>query len=396
MPKALINKTTKFILVAACLLISLPAAAVRVKDLAFIKGGRQNQLLGFSLVVGLNGTGDTEANLVSRRPLIDALERVGIVLNQADVVGRSIAAVIVTATLPPFAKQGSKVDVVVSAIGNAITLQGGVLLMTPLRTASREVFAVAQGQVQDIPRGLELPGAAELTGNQPLALNPFQNYSATVGRIIEGASIEKEQELSLNLKTRIYLSLISPDFTTAFRIARAINAEFGNNIAKAEDAGAIEISIPPTYLSQTVELISKIENIEVLAGESAKVVIDERSGTVIIGENVIINPVAISHSNINLLIRDEGIYPKTAFTPRQLENEINPPAQQNQAGADQDLSILPVPVYEKDHSVLLAGGTNLKEIVDALNKVGATNQEVIDIIKNLKAAGAMTAELIIR
>ena len=380
--------------------LSTQAFGVRIKDIAYIKSGRANQLIGYSLVIGLNGTGDSPNSLAARGPLIDALTRLGVVLTPNDIVGRSVAAVMVTATLPPFAKAGNKIDVLVSSIGDTLSLHGGVLLMSPLRGANREIYAVAQGQLMDVPKGLESPAALEFTGNQPLEVDPYRNYTPTVARIIEGASIEKEIDHSLNFRTHLYLSLNKPDFTTAYRISNAINQEFHNNIAKAEDAGTIELSIPPSYLSQSVELISRIEKIEINDDQLAKVVIDERSGTVIIGENVTISPVAIALNDISLLIREEGVFPKTAYTPKQLADEKKLEFdEQNQAEADaevKDPSVLPVPEQEKNYALLYNGGVYLKEIVDGLNRIGVTNRELIDIIKNLKTAGALSAELVIK
>ena len=384
---------------------SLPAFGVRVKDIASLNGARPNQLIGFSLIVGLNGTGDTENSLLSRRPLINALERLGVVLNPEDIRGRSVAAVMVTANLPAFAKQGTKIDVVISSLGDALTLQGGMLVMTPLRAANRDVYAVAQGLVEDVPKGIELPASQALTGFARLDVDPYLSVSPTIARIQNGGLIEKEVDLALNARTRIYMVLREPDFTTSYRLASAINREFGASTAKAEDPGRVEISIPQTYLSQTVEFVSKVENLEIETQTTAKVVIDERTGTVVLGENVLISPVAISYKNLNLVIRDEGTFPQTAYTKEQLQREYNPPINQNQnqnnlgqaaQQQNQPYQGLPLPNQEKNNVLYFSGGVDLKEIVNGLNRIGFTNRDLIDIIKNIKAAGAMKADLVIR
>lgn len=369
--------------------------AARIKDLAFLRGGRPNQLVGFSLVIGLNGTGDSAESLLTRVPLVNALERLGVTISAGDVRGRSVAAVMVTANLPPYAKAGQKIDVVASAIGDAITLKGGVLVMTPLRAANNEIYAVSQGALTDIPSGVELPESLTLTGSQPLALDPYQNYLPTVGRVVNGALVEKSIDFDFNLRTHLYLHLLTPDFTTAYRIAEAINKELGILSAKAQDAAAIEISIPKSYLNQVVELIAKIEVLEVLDDTTAKVVIDEHSGMVVVGENVVVNPVAISYNNLNLVIRDEIVGAPNAYVldPQPEDNNQlapNLPIDINQINRQSDIA------KERSNLLMFNGGANLKEIVAGLNRIGVSNRDLIEILKNIKTAGAINAELIFR
>ena len=386
--------------------LSKEGFGVRVKDIAYLKGAKNNQLIGFSLVIGLNGTGDSENSLLNRRPLINALERLGLVLASEDVRGRSIAAVMVTANLPPFAKQGSKIDVQVSVLGDALSLQGGNLILTPLRAANNQIFAVAQGLIEDVPKGIELPASQTATGFTKLEVDPYLSVTPTVSRLVNGAMIEKEIDLALNSRTNIYMNLKEPDFTTAFRIARAINQTFGEKTAKAEDAGTVEISVPQSYFSQTVELVSKIENLEVEAENLAKVIIDERTGTVVMSEHVSIAPVAINYKNLNLVIRDEGIFPQTAYTKEQWQKEFSTPQETNRPNGgngnlqpnanNQNYTGLPLPTQEKNSVLTFKGGVDLRDIVDGLNKIGITNRDLIDILKNIKAAGAMQAEIVIR
>ena len=206
-------------------IISLMACqlwAVRVKDLAGIRGMRDNQLTGFGIVVGLNGTGDSRDSLMSRKPLRNALERMAISITPNEIKGRSIAGVMVTATLPPFAKQGQKLDVTVSAVGDTISLRGGILFVTPLRAHNREVFAVAQGPIVGIPMGVELPGDRSAIGAAEFAFDPRRSTVPTVGFVIGGALVEREINIDLNSRTRLFLNLKEGDFTTAFRLSKAI------------------------------------------------------------------------------------------------------------------------------------------------------------------------------
>ena len=356
-------------------------SAARIKDLSFLKGGRPNQLVGFSIVVGLNGTGDSEGSLANRTPLVNALSRMGITLDPADILGRSIAAVMVTATLPAFAKQGQKVDVLVSAIGDAITLNGGILLMTPLRASNQTTYAVAQGPVSDVPRGIELPDSIAITGNQPLSLDAYQTYLPTVGRVIAGGYVERNIDFELNLRTYLDFTVIEPDFTTSHRIARAINQELGVSVAKAQDAASVIVEVPKTYLDRVVELIARIENLSVHHDQVAKVVIDQRSGMVVMGDNVTIAPVAISYNNLNLVIREQEILSATDQVP------TSDLAEPGLSAAD---------LAQSRNVLLYRGGASLKELVDGLNRIGTTNRELIEILKNIRSAGALNAELIIK
>lgn len=349
--------------------------AVRVKDLASIRGMRENQLIGFSIVIGLNGTGDTERSLMSRKPLKNALERMGISITHDEIKGRSIAAVMVTATLPAFAKQGQRLDVTVSALGDAISLRGGILVMAPLRAPSREVFAVAQGPIVDIPFGVESPDARGITGAEAFKFNPKSNVVPTVGRVVGGALVEREVKLELNSRSRIFLNLKEADFTTAFRLAKEINRELGDGSAKATDAGTVEVSVPASYLGQTVELIAKIENLMVEPDAVARVVLDERTGTIVMGTDVRILPVAISHGNLNITIGDQL-------------NEVKPA--QGEAALEQPM------VNDSNGVLLFKGGVDIKEVVDGLNKIGISNMDLVEVLKTIKSSGALKAELIIK
>ncbi|MGK0289173.1 MAG: flagellar P-ring protein precursor FlgI [bacterium] len=368
------KKSNKFQILGLIALLLIGFAtevlAVRVKDLAGIRGFRDNQLIGFSIVVGLNGSGDTAQSLLARKPLKNALERMGISISLNEIKGRSIAAVMVTATLPPFAKQGQRLDVTVSTLGDAISLRGGTLVLSPLRAPNRKVFAVAQGPITGIPLGIETPAGREILGSTKLKINAKSNLVPTVGKVPGGALVEREIKLNLNARTRIFLNLKQPDFTTAFRLAKVVNRNLGDGSAKAIDAGTIEIAVPASYLGQTVELISKIENLEIQPGTVAKVVLDERTGTIVMGTNVRILPVAISHGNLNITISDlqaaktaRGSTAKKATTANVL---------------------------------IFKGGVDIKDVVDGLNKIGISNSELAEVLKTIKTAGALQAELVIK
>lgn len=374
----------QFFLTIVLLLVSIQATfAVRIKDLAAIRGMRNNQLIGFSIVIGLNGTGDTRDSFLARKPLKNALERMGISVSLEEIRGRSIAAVMVTSVLPPFAKQGQQLDVTVSALGNAISLRGGILIMTPLRAPNREVYAVAQGKIVGIPLGVELPEGRGLIGSTEFQFDPKRNIIPTVGKVIRGAIVEREVNIDLNSRTRIFLNLKEPDFTTAFRVAKIINKELGDGSARSVDAGTVELSVPASYLGQTVELISRVENMEIEPDAIAKVVLDERTGTIVMGTNVRILPIAISYGNLNIQIGSIGL-PTAAPDNQQANN--------NQAN---NQNIAEVESKESSRVILFKGGVDIKEVVDGLNKIGISNSDLMEVLKTIKSAGALQAELII-
>ena len=352
------------------LVFSTPLWAVRVKDVAALRGARDNELIGFGIVVGLDGTGDSQESLLSRKPIVNALERIGISLKSQDILGRSIAAVWLTSTLPPFAKSGQRLDVTAATIGDSVSLRGGILIMAPLRGPDRLVYALAQGPIAGIPKGVS---RALALPEEELAKLPIgSRMVASVGQIIGGALVEKEISLNLNSRARLFMNLHSPDFTTAFRLAKLINQNLGFRSARAQDAGTVEVSVPDSYLGNTVELVSFIENLEISPDHTAKVVLDERSGTVVMGGSVRISPIAISQNGLNIQVK--------------LPNAN----QQSEEGALTEDEILDASVF------MLKGGANLKDIVNGFNKIGASSRDLIEVLKAVKTAGALHAELVIR
>lgn len=351
--------------------LTTPAWGVRVKDIAALRGARDNALIGFGIVVGLDGTGDSQESLLTRKPIVNALERIGISLNSQDILGRSIAAVWLTATLPPFAKSGQRLDITAATIGDAVSLRGGILIMTPLRGPDRLVYALGQGPIAGIPKGVSR-AEAPLPSEELANLSIGSRMVASVGQIHGGAIVEREISLNLNSRARLYMNLHSPDFTTAFRLAKLINQNLGIRSARAQDAGTVEVSVPDSYLGNTVELLAFIENLEITPDHTAKVVLDERSGTVVMGGSVRISPIAISQNGLNIQVKLPTL---------------------NVEGTQGELTegrILASSVF------MLKGGTDLKEVVDGFNKIGASSRDLIEVLKAVKTAGALHAELVIR
>ena len=351
--------------------LTTPAWGVRVKDIAALRGARDNALIGFGIVVGLDGTGDSQESLLTRKPIVNALERIGISLKSQDILGRSIAAVWLTATLPPFAKSGQRLDITAATIGDAVSLRGGILIMTPLRGPDRLVYALGQGPIAGIPKGVSR-AEAPLPSEELANLSIGSRMVASVGQIHGGAIVEREISLNLNSRARLYMNLHSPDFTTAFRLAKLINQNLGIRSARAQDAGTVEVSVPDSYLGNTVELLSFIENLEITPDHTAKVVLDERSGTVVMGGNVRISPIAISQNGLNIQVK------LPTLNVEETQGELT------------EGRILASSVF------MLKGGTDLKEVVDGFNKIGASSRDLIEVLKAVKTAGALHAELVIR
>lgn len=348
-----------------------PAAhAVRIKDIAAIKGVRQNQLVGYGLVVGLKGTGDSDDSLFTIQSLASLLEKMGVTVQSEDIEDvENVAAVMVTAELPPFANQGSRFDILVSSIGDAENLEGGTLLFTPLRAADGQIYAVAQGPVST--------GGFSVSGNSG---DQVQKNFPTVGRVVGGALVEKEVFSDFNQKDSLTLALHKPDFTTASRVAQAINRAFFSQLAHTENAGAIRIRVPENYQGNTVQFVTMIESLGVTPDVVSKVVVNERTGTVIMGENVRIATIAIAHGNLSIQIDESQ---KTSqplpFSPRG-QTVVTPESE--------------IVVQEgKNPLFLVESGVSIGEVVRALNALGVTPRDLIAIFQALKAAGALQAEL---
>lgn len=345
------------------------ADAVRIKDIANIKGVRPNQLVGYGLIVGLNGTGDDDKLKFTIQSMAAMLEKMGVTVRTEDIEFKNVAAVMVTAELPPFPRIGSRIDVLVSSIGDAENLQGGTLLLTPLKAADGQVYAVAQGPVST--GGFDAGGAAG---------GGVQKNFPTVGRVPGGALIEKEIALDFNEKKNLTFVLHQPDFTTASRMAQAINAALNDPAARTRDAGTIEVNVPEKYWGNTVELATLIENLGVTPDTVSKVIINERTGTVIMGENVRISTVAIAHGNLSIQVKEtENVSQPLPFSPRG-ETAVTPDSE--------------VFVEEGNNPIFLVkSGVSIGDVVRALNALGVSPRDLIAIFQALRAAGALQAEL---
>ncbi|MGB9710025.1 MAG: flagellar basal body P-ring protein FlgI [Thermodesulfovibrio sp.] len=359
-----------FIFLAIFLFIS-NASAERIKDIANWAGIRENQLVGYGLVVGLNGTGDKDGTYLYQ-PIANMLSRMGITVNVKDLKGKvkNVAAVMVTAKLPTNVRPGTKIDVQVSSIGDAKSLQGGTLLMTPLTGPDGEVYAVAQGPVSI--------GGFIAAGRAAQAIKNHQN----VGYIPEGAIVEKAVPVNLNAKNELQLLLQFPDITTARNIAEKINDTFKTGIAKALDPSTVAVSVPLNYRGNVLDFMAEVEKIEVSTDLPARVVINERTGTVVIGSHVKITPVALSHGGLTITIKE---------TPE----VIQPPPLAPERARTETVPRTEVKVEEKQASLLEVKGSTVGELVKALNALGVTPKDLISILEALKTSGALKADLII-
>lgn len=362
---------------AAALALGLssgPAAAqsVRIKDLVEFDGVRGNDLVGYGLVVGLNGTGDGLRNSpFTEEIMANILERLGVNVSGEQFRPRNVAAVLVTSTLPPFARAGGQVDVTVSAIGDAKSLLGGTLVMTPLTAADGQIYAVAQGTVIAGGASVEGDGASVVQG------------VPTAGSIPSGARVEREIEFDFSELPRIRLALRTPDFTTAGRIEAAINANAGRRVAEMLDPGTVEIDVAAMRMRSAAHAIGRIENLAIAPERRARVVVDQRSGTIVMGEDVRISRVAVAQGNLTLRIQEEPLVVQpNPFAPG--ESVVVP---RTTVALEQGEGI---------GMAELAPGTSLSEVIAGLNALGVAPRDMIDILKTIKSAGALHADFIVR
>ena len=376
-------------LIAASFLLLAPAmeaaAASRIKDIADFQGIRDNQLVGYGLVVGLNGTGDNlDGAIFTKRSLVGMLERMGVsarnlpddqdtdAFNEDDVESDNVAAVIVTATLPPFARQGSRIDITVSTVGDSSSLLGGTLLVTPLLGADGEVYAVAQGNLA--VGGFQVQGAAE-TVSRGVPTN---------GRIAGGAIVEREIQFDIRNMRNVRLALRNPDLTTARRMAAAINAFLSAPASRASDPGTVELNLPDAFDGDVVDLMTDIEQLRVEPDVVARVVIDEQSGTIVMGENVRISTVAVAQGNLTVRITETPqVSQPGAFAPEGATTEtVDRTNIQIDAGDDNRLGVV-------------AEAVTLQELVNGLNALGIGPRDMITILQAIKTSGALQAELVV-
>ena len=357
------------IALAAAALATPAFATSRIKDLAQIEGVRQNQLIGYGLVVGLNGTGDTLNNAPFTKQSLQAmLERLGVNTRGANLRTANVAAVMVTANLSAFATQGTRLDVTVSALGDAKSLQGGTLLVTPLLGADGEVYAVGQGSVAIA--GFSAEGeAAKITRGVP-----------TVGRISNGALIEREVEFKLNAQRSLRLSLRNPDLTTAKRMAASINDFLGADTAEPTDPSTVLLQIPPRFKGNMIQLLTEIEQLRVEPDQTARIVVDERSGIIVMGKDVRVSTVAVAQGNLTVTIAEEPVVSQPDPLSRG-ETVVVP-----RTGVKVDTG-------DGKRLAVVRAGVTLRELVDGLNALGIGPRDLISILQAIKAAGALQAEI---
>ncbi|MBN8539453.1 MAG: flagellar basal body P-ring protein FlgI [Deltaproteobacteria bacterium] len=312
------------------------AEAARIKDIANVRGVRDNQLLGYGVVVGLKGTGDSKAEFTNKS-ILRMLDKLGMKVEDKEVASKNVAAVIITASLPAFARAGNKLDVSVNSIGDATSLAGGTLIQSPLRAADQNIYAVAQGA---------------------LLVGTGADMHPTVGRLPNGAIIERDVAEDFTARKMFRLTLHNPDFTTAARLSKRINMDLSGKYASAKDAGTVDIIVPFSYEGRAVELLATIESLEVTPDTRAKVIVNEKTGTVVIGDTVRISKVAISHGD--LAVKVDGSKGKSK---------------------------------DGDRVAVFDSGTSVGDLVKSLNQLGVSPRDLITVLQNIKAAGALQGEL---
>lgn len=347
-----------------------------IKNLVQLDGDRDNQLVGYGLVVGLDGKGDTSADAsTARQSLYNMMQNFGVKHNKNEVKSKNVAAVMVTADVKAFAKTGGRIDVLVSSIGDAKTLQGGILLQTPLKGADGKVYAVAQGPV--VLGGFMASGGSG--GNNGGSANVQQNHT-TVGRVIDGAIIEQEIPVHLLKNNSIDLNLLNPDFVTAVRIADCINKNFPS-IAQALSPANVNVIVPEVYRGQLTNFIAQIGTYDVIPDAKAKIIINERTGTIVATEQVRISTVAVSHGNLTITVAEDA--------------KASQPEAFAEKGDTQVVKNATVQVKDTSKSFMMLNEfPTVQELTGALNQIGATTRDMITILQSIKAAGALQAELV--
>jgi flagellar P-ring protein precursor FlgI len=346
-----------------------PVPGTRLKELVSLEGVRDNQLIGYGMIVGLAGTGDHQQTVFSYQSLGNLLQQMGVSINPATIRVTNTAAVMVTATLPPFAQPGMRIDVTAGAMGDANNLQGGLLLLTSLKGVNGQVYAIAQGSV--VTGGF----GAGRAGNTATVNHP------TVGRIPGGALVERGAP-SIQPKDRLKLQLRAPDYTTALRISAVINQKYGEEgkpIANPENSAVVAVNIPSLYAARAVEFIADLEALEVQADRPAKVIINERTGTIVMGKEVRVSPVAIMHGKLTVEI--------------QTTEAVSQPNPLSQGKTEVVPEVALKAKEEKAKSLVLQQGATVEELVRALGQIGSTPRDVIAILQSLRAAGALEADV---
>lgn len=364
--KLTLRLITGLIMAAFIAGFSTSAEAVRIKDIASFSGVRDNQLIGYGLVVGLAGTGDKKDSVFTLSSMKNMLDRMGIGLNSSALKVKNVASVMVTARMPVSSKPGSRIDVTVSSVGDATSLLGGVLLQTALKGVDGKTYCLAQGALT--VGGYSVQGQAASTS---------KNIS-TVGLIPGGGIIEREIPFQFNQQDNLTLNLRVGDFSTAQQVAERLNSAMGGNFAHAVDSMSIKVNVPPHYRNNLVPLMASVENLEVTPDTAAKVVVDEKTGTVVLGKDVRISRAAVAHGNLQITVQES-------------EQVSQPgPFSQGQTVVTPETNIN---VREENRRLHLIEGATLQELVDGLNAIGATPRDLISILRSLQVSGSLHADL---
>lgn len=359
------------VFVSACIALTLAtstAQAARLKEIANVKGVRENPLIGYGLVVGLAGTGDKSGTEFTIQSLTSMLSKMGIALDPNQINVKNVAAVMVTSRLPAFARTGNQIDVTVASMGDSTSLEGGTLLMTPLLGSDGQIYAIAQGPVS-------VGGFSSGGGG-----GGVQKNHPTVGRVAAGATVEKELDYAIAGLGQFEVNLRQPDFTTSLRTAEAINQHFGVEVASAASSGSIEVQIPSEYRDRIVRFLSEVEMLEIQPDRVAKVILNERTGTVVMGAGVRLATVAIAHGSLTVTISTE--------------KEASQPGAFATGGETRVVENTDVEVFEEDAQLnVIASAVTIGELVRGLNAMGVSPRDLIAIMQAIKAAGALSAEL---
>jgi Flagellar basal-body P-ring protein len=363
------DKVVSAAIAALILLVVLAeaASAVRLKDISSISGMRDNELVGYGLVVGLSGTGDGTNSNFTITSMRNMLDKMGVEVNADNLRPKNVAAVMVTAKMPVTARPGSPLDVTVSSIGDSKSLLGGMLLITPLKGLDGRVYAVAQGSLT--------LGGYTVSGNAATA----QQNIATVGRIPSGAIVEREVPFRFNEQTSLTLNLSVQDFGTAMQVVNRINASLGGPFASARDASTVHLEVPQKYQGNMVPLMASLENLDISPDSKARVVVDEKTGTIVLGNDVRLSRVAVAHGNLQIVISESQQVSQPGPFAENAQTVVTP---QTDIG-----------ITSQNNRLMLMEGATLQELVDGLNAIGASPRDLISIIRTLKAAGALYADL---
>ena len=359
----------RWIAIGLLLLVMFPGAAIaaRLKDMASVKGVRSNQVIGYGLVVGLRGTGDKAGTRFTTQSLRSLLAKMGISIDPSSIRVKNVAAVMVTGSLPPFARTGGTLDVVVSSVGDAGSLEGGMLLMTPLRGNDGQIYAIAQGAISVGGFSVE-GGGASVSQNHP-----------TVGTLVGGAIIEREVAYSLAGRHDFEIALHQPDFTTAQRTATRINEAFAQTVATARDAGTLDLILPEAYADNVVGFLAKVELLNVVPDIRARIVLNERTGTIVMGDAVRVSTVAVSHGNLTVIVNRT--------------NQVSQPGPFSDGETARVQNTEIEAFEEKSRLSVIENTVTIGDLVRALNAMGTTPTDLISIIQAIKASGAMSAEV---